>query len=88
MAKKKQPMSFFDFMMHNYAIDIDRYTLAVHMMKLARRHPEIKQINSLADLMIASEEVFTNPDAKRAATGDLWCEYCCRTGRPLTGQEE
>ena len=87
MAKKKQPMSFYDFMQHYYAIDLDRYTLAVHMQKLARKHPEVRQIDSMSDLMIAAQEVFTDPDAKKAASGDLWCEYCARVGRPLTGQE-
>lgn len=87
MAKKKQPMSFFDFMQHYYNIDFGRYTLAVHMQKLARKHPEVKQIDSLSDLMMAAQEVFTDPSAKEAASGDLWCEYCTRVGRPLTGQE-
>lgn len=87
MRKEKHPMSFYDFMLHNYIIDIDRYTLAVHMRELARKHPEIKQIDSMTDLMIAAQEVFTDPAAREAATGSLWCEYCCRVGRPMTEQE-
>ena len=84
---RKKIMSFFDFMMVHYLKDPDRYSLAFELKRLAPRHPELKQIDSLADLMIATN-VLTDPDAKAAVTGGLWCEYCTRVGRPLTGEEE
>ena len=86
MAKKKQIMSFYDFMMHFYLVDEDRYALAANMKKLSRKHPELKDIDSLSDLML-SASILTDPDAREAVSGDLWCEYCARTGRPITGQE-
>ena len=84
MAKKT--MSFYDFMMRHYLVDEDRYALAANMKKLSRKHPELKQIDSLSDLMIMAS-VLDDPDARAAVSGDLWCEYCFRTGRPMTGQE-
>ena len=84
---KKKVMSFYDFMMHFYLKDPDRYALAHNMKQLAPRHQELKQIDSLTDLMLASS-ILTDPDAREAVTGSLWCEYCVRAGRPLTGEEE
>ena len=87
MGKDKKVMSFYAFMQRFYLVDPDRYALAANLKKLAPRHPELKQIDSLTDLMLASS-VLTDPDARQAVTGSLWCEYCCRVGRPLTGEEE
>lgn len=86
MARKTKVTSFYDFMMHTYLIDLDRYTLALNMRQLSKKHPELKQINSMSDLMIAAGEILTNPEARAAATGDLWCEYCARTGHPVEEQ--
>ncbi len=80
---RKRIMSFYDFMMEFYLIDPDRYALANNMRRLSKRHPELKQINSLADLMIATS-ILTDPDAKAAVTGNLWCEYCAKTGHPVS----
>lgn len=85
MMSKKQ-MSFYDFMQKYYLVDEDRHALAANMKKLSRKHPELKQIDSLSDLMILSS-LLTDPDARAAVSGDLWCEYCFRTGRPMIGQE-
>lgn len=83
MAKReKKIMSFYDFMMHFYLKDPDRYALAYNMRKLAPRHQELKQIDSLSDLMI-SASILTDPDAKAAVTGSLWCEYCAISGHPI-----
>ena len=82
MAKEKKIMSFYDFMMHFYLKDPDRYALACNMQKLAPRHPELKQIDSMPDLMIAAG-FLTDPDAKSAVTGALWCEYCTISGHPI-----
>ena len=87
MGKAKKVMSFYDFMMHFYLKDPEKYALAYNMKQLAPRHQELKQIDSLTDLMLAAN-VLTDPDAKAAATGSLWCEYCVRVGRPITGEEE
>lgn len=76
-------MSFYDYMMHFYLKDPDRYALAYNMRKLAPRHKEFKEIDSLTDLMIAAEHL-TDPDARAAATGSLWCEYCAVSGHDMT----
>jgi len=84
MAKReKKIMSFYDFMMAFYLKDPDRYALAYNMQQLAPRHQELKHINSLSDLMLFTECI-TDPDARQAVTGDLWCEYCVKTGHPLS----
>ena len=83
---KKGIMSFYDYMMHFYLKDPDKYALAFELKRLAPRHKELKQIDSLTDLMIAAD-VLTDPDAKAAVTGSLWCEYCVKTGRPITGED-
>lgn len=79
----KRIISFYDYMMRFYLKDPDRYALAYEMRRLATRHPQIKKIDSLSDLMIAAETTLKDPDAKKAATGDLWCEYCAVTGHPM-----
>lgn len=84
---RKRIMSFYDFMMAFYLKAPDRYALADNMRRLSKRHPELKQINSLADLMMATS-ILTDPDAKAAVTGSLWCEYCTRTGRPMIESDE
>jgi hypothetical protein len=81
--KQKKIMSFYDFMMHFYLKDPDRYALAYNMKKLAPRHKELKEIDSLSDLMIASQ-CLTDPDARAAVTGSLWCEYCAVSGHEMT----
>lgn len=86
MGKSKKVLSFYDFMMRFYLREPDRYALAFAMKKLSPRHPELKQINSLADMMIATECV-TDPDARAAVTGALWSEYCVRVGRPIIDEE-
>ena len=84
MAKReKKMMSFYDYMMHFYLKDPDRYALAYNMKKLAPRHKELKEIDSLSDLMIASQ-CLTDPDARAAVTGSLWCEYCAVSGHEMT----
>lgn len=84
MAKReKKIMSFYDFMMRFYLKDPDRYALAYNMQQLAPLHKELKKIDSLSDLMIAAN-CLTDPDAKQAVTGNLWCEYCARTGHPVS----
>lgn len=75
--------SFYDWMMHHYLKDPDRYSLAYNMKQLAPRHQELKKIDSLTDLMIASHSL-TDPDARKAATPELWCEYCTMTGHEMT----
>ena len=85
MGKAKKIMSFYDFMMHFYLKDPDRYALAYNMRKLAPRHSELKQIDSLKDLMM-SASVLTDPDARAAVTGSLWCEYCTVSGHPIDDQ--
>jgi len=86
MAREKKIMSFYDYMMHFYLKDPDRYALAYNMKKLAPRHPELKQIDSLPDLMIAAD-CLTDRDARAAVTGSLWCEYCAVTGHPFDKPE-
>ena len=83
MGKGKRIMSFYDFMQHFYLKDPDRYALAYNMKQLAPRHKELKEIDSLSDLMICSS-ILTDPDAKAAVTGSLWCEYCAVSGHPIT----
>ena len=75
--------SFYDWLMHFYLKDPDRYALAYNMKKLASRHPDFRKIDSLTDFMIASGSL-TDPDARNAATPDLWCEYCAMTGHEMT----
>ena len=82
MSKEKRAMSFYDFMMHFYLKDPERYALAYNMRQLAPQHKELKQIDSLTDLMI-SASILTDPDAKAAVTGSLWCEYCAISGHPI-----
>jgi hypothetical protein len=82
--KSKKIPSFYDWMMHFYLKDPDRYALAYNMKALSTKHHELKQIDSLTDLMIAAETVLTDPDAIKAATGGLWCEYCAMTGHEMT----
>ena len=79
---RKRIITFYDFMMKFYHKDPDRYALADNMRRLSKRHPELKQINSLAELMMATS-ILTDPDAKAAVTGSLWCEYCTITGRSM-----
>ena len=86
MSKAKKIMSFYDYMMHFYLKDPDRYALAYNMRKLAPRHQELKQIDSMSDLML-SASILTDPDARAALTGSLWCEYCTVTGHPITDTE-
>ena len=86
MGKAKKIMSFYDFMMHFYLKDPDRYALAYNMKKLAPRHPQLKGIDSLADLML-SASILTDPDARKAVTGSLWCEYCAVSGHPIDSPE-
>ena len=83
---KKGTMSFYDYMQRFYLKDPDRYALAQNMKQLAPRHQELKQIDSLTDLMLASS-ILTDPDAREAVTGSLWCEYCVKTGRPITEED-
>lgn len=82
MGREKKVMSFYDFMMHFYLKEPDRYALAYDMKRLSRRHPELKEINSLTDLMAAAD-LFDDREVKAAASGDLWAEYCARCGRPF-----
>ena len=82
MAKKKV-MSFYDFMMGYYLRDPGRYALAYNLKALAPRHQELKEIDSLSDLMMAAS-ILTDPDAREAVTGSLWCEYCAISGHPMT----
>ena len=83
---KKKIMTFYEYMMHFYLRDPDRYALAYNMHILAPKHDELKRIDSLTDLMLASS-LLTDKDAKNAVTGSLWCEYCAVTGHPMTGEE-
>lgn len=83
----KKIMSFYDFMMHFYLKDPDRYALAYNMRKLVLQHKELKEIDSLADLMMAIP-ILTDPDAKAAVTGALWCEYCAISGHPIDEQSK
>lgn len=82
----KKIMTFYDFMMRFYLKDPDRYALAYNMRLLAPRHKELKQIDSLSDLMM-SAGILTDPDAKAAVTGSLWCEYCAISGHPIDDTE-
>lgn len=82
MAKGKGIMTFYEYMMHFYLKDPDRYALAYNMRKLAPRHKELKEIDSLSDMMMATS-ILTDPDAREAVTGSLWCEYCAVTGHPI-----
>lgn len=83
MAKKAQEiMSFYDWLMHFYLKDSDRYALAYDMNKLASRHKELKRIDSLSDFMTITG-CLTDPDAKNAVTPELWCEYCAMTGHKM-----
>ena len=86
MGKTKKVMSFYNFMLRYYLREPDRYALAYNLKRLAPRHPELKKINSLADMMIATKCV-TDPDARAAITGALWSEYCVRVGRPIIDEE-
>ena len=83
MGKSEKKMSFYDYMMHFYLKDPDRYALAYNMRKLSHRHKEFKEIDSLTDLMIAAQ-LLTDPDAKAAVSGDLWCEYCAVSGHEMS----
>ena len=84
MAKKI--MSFYEFMMKYDHEDPNRRCLADNMRKLAGRHKKLKQIDSLTDLMIAINTL-TDPVAKAAVTGSLWCEYCAISGHPMTDEQ-
>lgn len=79
---KKGPISFYQFMIHYPHDDPDRLALAANMRELAPKHKELKEIDSLVDLMVASR-MLTSNKAKRAVTGSLWCEYCTMTGHPI-----
>lgn len=84
--KKKRIVSFYQYMMHYPYKDPGRRALAANIKELAPQHPELKEIDSLADLMIYTA-VLTDYEAREAVTGGLWCEYCTVTGHPLTGEE-
>lgn len=87
MAKQgKKIMSFYDYMIKFYLKDPDRYALAYALRRLAPGHKEVKQIDSMTDLMIVADMI-SDPDARAAATGSLWCEYCCISGHPMPGEE-
>ena len=76
-------MTFYRFMQEYPHTDPDRVALAAHMKQLAKRHTEVKKIDSLVDLKIVASYM-TNPAALRAVEGGtLWCEYCAACNHPL-----
>ena len=79
---KLLPLSFYDFMQqypHKFA---GRRALAANLKELAPSRPFLKDINSLVDLMAASNYL-TDDRAAHAISGALWCEYCTITGRSV-----
>lgn len=82
MAKKKI-RSFYEYMMHYPYKDNCRRALAADLKKLSALYPQLKEINSMMDLMLAVS-VLTDPRAVEAATPSLWCEYCTVNGIPIT----
>lgn len=80
--ERKGSLTFYEYMQHFYKKDCGRCALAHELYRLAPRHKELREIDSLCDLMIAAR-VLKDPDARDAATGSLWCEYCTVAGRPV-----
>jgi len=75
-------MSFYEYMMH-YPHDIpERLALAENMKKMAPRHKELREIDSMMDLFLA-ERYLTDDEAAKGITGSLWCEYCIACNRPI-----
>jgi len=82
MAKKKIK-SFYDFVISYPHKDSGRRALAAELKKLSGKCPQLKEINSLTDLMLAAS-LLSDPQAIEAASGDLWSEFCAIAGRPVS----
>lgn len=82
MAKKKIK-SFYQYMTNYPYKDNCRRALGAELKRLSGHYPQLKEIDSLTDLMMAAS-VLTDPRAIEAASGALWCEYCAVCGRPIT----
>lgn len=75
-------ISFYDYMRKYPHEDPDRVALAADLARLAPLHKEIKKIDSLVALM-KLPRLLKDQNAKKAVTGDLWCEYCAACNRPV-----
>lgn len=82
MAKKKIK-SFYEYMVHYPFKDNCRLALAAELKKLSPHFPQLKEINSMTDLMLAAS-LLSDPKAIEAASGDLWSEFCAIAGRPVS----
>ena len=78
----KTIITFYDYMMHYPHQIPDRLALAAELRRLAPYHEEIKEIDSLMDLMTAGR-LLSPGKASDAASGSLWCEYCAASGHPM-----
>lgn len=78
----KEIISFYDFMV-SYPHQLpERIALAAELQRLVPAHNEVKEIDSMVDLMLVSE-LIQNSKAFKAISGGLWCEYCAVSGHPL-----
>ena len=78
----KRFMSFYKFMLRYPHQLPDRIALAAELKRLAPDHKEVKEIDSMMDMMLIAR-ILKDEQAINAVSGSLWCEYCAACGRPL-----
>ena len=81
--EKKQYITFYEYITHYPYKDPGCLALSADFRKLGRYHRELRDIDSLFDLMM-SVTVLTDIQAIDAVTASLWCEYCAFVGRPIS----
>ena len=79
---EKPTLTFYEFMQQYPHEQPYRQQLARHLKQLAKRHTEVKRIDSFMDLMMVSTYMLDR-DAFRAVSGDLWCTYCAACNHPF-----
>lgn len=80
---KKYTMTFFEYMQQYPHTKQNRRLLADELRRIAEHYVEIKEIDSLVDLMTKAPQLVKDGRALAAINGRLWSEYCAVAGRPF-----
>lgn len=81
--QKLPVITFFDYMQQYPHTIPGRIALASELKRVAEYHDELKEINSLADMMTTIPQFIRGGRALASVTGSLWAEYCAVSGHPF-----